>query len=74
MATAQDMTDQLRERAGEANEALRETAARAKSELESIVRRADVMTRQLVADYPLATLIGAVVAGYVVGRVIAGRS
>jgi ElaB/YqjD/DUF883 family membrane-anchored ribosome-binding protein len=75
MASApQTVTDTLRERADEANEALRETAGRARHELEPIFRRADEVTRQMVAEHPLATLLGAAAAGYVIGRLLAGRA
>jgi ElaB/YqjD/DUF883 family membrane-anchored ribosome-binding protein len=74
MATAtQTATDALRERASEANEVLHGAADRARSELEPILRRADEVTRRMVADYPLTTLVGAVAAGYVVGRMLATR-
>jgi hypothetical protein len=46
MASApQTVTDTLRERADEANEALRETAGRARHELEPIFRRGEVTRR-----------------------------
>jgi ElaB/YqjD/DUF883 family membrane-anchored ribosome-binding protein len=74
MATAtQTATETLREAATEANQAARDAADRARSELEPLVRRADEVTRQLVSEYPLAALFGAVAAGYVVGRVLATR-
>jgi hypothetical protein len=74
MATAtQTATDALRERTAEVNEAVRDVADRARSELEPIFRRVDETTRRMVADYPLTMLAGAVAAGYVVGRVLATR-
>jgi ElaB/YqjD/DUF883 family membrane-anchored ribosome-binding protein len=74
MASAtESATETLRTRASEANEAIRETADRARSELEPILRRADLATRQMVTEYPMATLLGAVAAGYVVGRMLAAR-
>jgi ElaB/YqjD/DUF883 family membrane-anchored ribosome-binding protein len=74
MATAtQTATDTLRERATEVNEALQQTAERARSEIEPMFRRADEVTRRMVAEYPLTTLVGAVAAGYVVGRILATR-
>jgi ElaB/YqjD/DUF883 family membrane-anchored ribosome-binding protein len=74
MATAtQTTTDALRERTAEVNEAVRDAAERARSELEPLLRRADEATRRMVADYPLTTLFGAVAAGYVIGRVLATR-
>jgi ElaB/YqjD/DUF883 family membrane-anchored ribosome-binding protein len=74
MATATETaTETLRARASDANDAIRETADRARSELEPIFRRADLATRQMVTDYPMMTLVGAVAAGYVVGRMLAAR-
>jgi ElaB/YqjD/DUF883 family membrane-anchored ribosome-binding protein len=74
MATAtQTATDALRERTAEVNEAVRDAAGRARSELEPLLRRADETTRRMVADYPITTLVGAVAAGYVIGRMLAAR-
>lgn len=72
MATAtQTASEVLRERGTEVNEMMRAGAERARSELEPMLRRADEMTRQFVAEYPLTALLGAVAAGYVLGRVLA---
>ena len=74
MATApQTATETLREAATDASEVARDAADRARSELEPMLRRADEMTRQLVSEYPLTALFGAVAAGYVIGRVLATR-
>jgi len=74
MASASQTTvEALRERTDEVNEAVREVADRARSELEPLLRRADESTRRLVAEHPIGTLIGAVAAGYLIGRVLAVR-
>ena len=72
MATAsQTAAEALRERGTEMNDMVRAGAERARSELEPMLRRADEMTRQFVAEYPLTALLGAVAAGYVLGRMLA---
>ena len=74
MATATETaTETLRTRASEASDAIRDTADRARSELEPMFKRADLATRQMVTEYPMMTLLGAVAAGYVVGRMLAAR-
>jgi ElaB/YqjD/DUF883 family membrane-anchored ribosome-binding protein len=74
MATATESTvEALRERGEEVNEAVREAAGRARNELEPMLRRADELTRRMVTEHPLGTLVGAVAAGYLIGRILAIR-
>jgi len=72
MATAtQTATEALRERAAEMNDVVRAGAERARSDLAPMLRRADEMTRGMVADHPLTALLGAAAAGYLIGRMLA---
>ena len=74
MATAtQTAAEALRERTDDMSETVREAAGRARSELEPLLRRADENARRMVADHPIGTLLGAVAAGYLIGRVLATR-
>jgi len=56
-----------------ARETLQEAADGLQDQVEPVLADLDQRARQLVSDHPIATLLGAVAAGYLAGRVLARR-